>query len=277
MSITNGYLTLAEFKRRFRDIHTYTAATLSFTASTKTIADTAFGLHRFQAGDHVQISGAGQAGNNGLFTVVTGNVDGSLVVSESLTNESAGASVTVAVIEPTDDAVIEQVVEDVSRAVDDICGRTFYAATQTRVFTPTNARELIVGDLLTVTTLKTDQDGDRVYETTWATTDFDLGPENAPYLVPPSAYYWISVAPQGRYSFPLGVRTVEIVGSWGAAATVPGPVREATLIQAIRLYKRKDAPFGVMGSAEMGQLQVLPKLDPDVKLLLNKYIRAGFA
>jgi hypothetical protein len=41
----------------------------------------------------------------------------------------------------------------------------------------------------------------------------------------------------------------------------------------MRLYKRKDAPFGVVGStsAEMGQLMVIPKLDPDVKFLLDAY------
>jgi hypothetical protein len=53
-------------------------------------------------------------------------------------------------------------------------------------------------------------------------------------------------------------------------------VRQATLIQATRLFKRKDAPFGVIGSAEMGQLQVVPTIDPDIKLLLAGYKTAPF-
>lgn len=51
---------------------------------------------------------------------------------------------------------------------------------------------------------------------------------------------------------------------------VPKPVSIATKLQASRWYKRRDAPFGVAGSPELGsELRLLPKLDPDVEVLLN--------
>jgi hypothetical protein len=70
---------------------------------------------------------------------------------------------------------------------------------------------------------------------------------------------------------PIGVK---VTGKFGWQA-VPSKVKTACLIQAERLFKRKDAPFGVIGSAEMGQLQVIPKLDPDFYILLEDYVRYG--
>ena len=45
-------------------------------------------------------------------------------------------------------------------------------------------------------------------------------------------------------------------------------VEQATLLQAVRLYKRKDAPFGVAGAGALGQVVSISDLDPDIKMLL---------
>jgi hypothetical protein len=50
-------------------------------------------------------------------------------------------------------------------------------------------------------------------------------------------------------------------------------VSEACKIQSIRLFKRKDAPFGVVAGGEMQQSMTIPDLDPDVKMLLSPYVR----
>jgi hypothetical protein len=51
---------------------------------------------------------------------------------------------------------------------------------------------------------------------------------------------------------------------------VPAAVKLATEIQAERFFKRRDAPFGVVGSAEFGNFaRLLNKLDPDVELLIS--------
>jgi hypothetical protein len=66
-----------------------------------------------------------------------------------------------------------------------------------------------------------------------------------------------------------------VAGSWGFSATTPPAIKEACLLQSSRLYLRKDAPFGVTGSAEMGHMTVIPKIDPDVKLLLDPFKKTG--
>lgn len=170
-----------------------------------------------------------------------------------------------------DDTILESVVMGVSRWIDKFTGRRFYAASETRYYTAEFADEVAVDDLLTVTSLSTDSDGDRVYEATWATTDYDLEPVNASTDGEP--YTRISTAPAGRYSFPSGRKGVKLVGSFGYASSTPAAVKEACLLQCERLYKRKDAPFGVIGSAEMGQMMVIAKLDPDVQLLLAGFVR----
>lgn len=172
------------------------------------------------------------------------------------------------ITDTTDDTIIDAVLEGTSRMIDRYCGRRFYVTDddETRYFAPEYANELFSDDIVTITTLKTDADGDRTYETTWATTDYDLLPHNAAPDGKP--YTRITVAPQGRYSFPTFRKGVQIVGTFGYPA-IPADVHTACVIQALRLFKRKDAPFGVVGSAEMGQLLVMSKLDPDVEMLLR--------
>lgn len=181
-----------------------------------------------------------------------------------------------------DDAILTAVLEGVSREVDNFCGRRFYGASQTRYYTPDNSLTLFVDDLTSIAAngLKTDADGDRVYERTWATTDFDLWPYNAPLESQVRPYTEIRVTPKGINSFPVGMpKSVELNATFGyvagASTTAPPVVLEATLLQSERLFKRKDAIFGVIGSAELGQLLVIPKLDSDVMLLLSPLKRMG--
>jgi hypothetical protein len=166
-----------------------------------------------------------------------------------------------------DEQIFENVIEAVSRSIDNYCRRRFYATSETRVYTARCETYIRVDDLLTVTTLKTDATGDRVYETTWATTDYDLDPANASLDGRP--YTKVCVSPLGRYRFPTShTRGVQIVGSFGYASTTPDVVNEACLIQAARIFRRKDSPFGVAGTPEFGQLRLLSRLDPDVELLV---------
>jgi phage gp36-like protein len=53
---------------------------------------------------------------------------------------------------------------------------------------------------------------------------------------------------------------------------VPSIVKLACELQAERLYKRRDAPFGVLGSQEFGNYTRLQAaLDPDVQLMISGY------
>lgn len=80
---------------------------------------------------------------------------------------------------------------------------------------------------------------------------------------------------------------LRVTGTWGLAASrvrvtarfgwpaVPDDITEAALIQASRLYKRKDSPEGIIGSAEWG-VRNLSRRDPDVWALIEPYILPGF-
>jgi len=171
-----------------------------------------------------------------------------------------------------DDAIIESKIEAISRLIDEETHRRFWknSVAEARFFSPEYSDLLYTFDIVSITTLKTDEDGDRVYERTWATTDYDLEPENAALDGKP--YTAIRTSPNGSYSFPVARRGVEITGIFGWNA-VPKLAKEACLLQAIRLFKRKDAPFGVTGSAEMGSMIAITKLDPDVAKMLAPLIK----
>lgn len=168
----------------------------------------------------------------------------------------------------TDDALLERAVEAASRSIDDLCGRRFYEVTETRVYTADDLLCLSVDDLVSVATLAVDEDGDRVYETVWQATDYDLGPVNAALDGYP--YSRVEPAPNGRYLFPTHQRAVQIAGSFGWA-TPPMPVVQACLLMAARVWKRKDTPLGIqVGKPEFGNLSI-PGKDPDVEKLLMPY------
>ena len=162
------------------------------------------------------------------------------------------------------DAALEQMIEASSRQIDGWTARTFYTQTAARILTAAYPDVLELDkDLISITTLETDEYGDRVFETTWDATDYELDGD--------TPYRTVFLAPGGTRAFPTGRRRVRITGAWGYATTVPAPIREATLLMSARLYKRKDAPFGVAGSAEHGQLQTISSIDPDVKQLIQQF------
>ena len=76
-----------------------TGTTLAFVSATKKITDSGNGLAFVKTGDLIKVSGAVTAGNNGYFLVATGNVAGEIVVTESLTDGLAGATVTIEVVQ----------------------------------------------------------------------------------------------------------------------------------------------------------------------------------
>ena len=111
---------------------------------------------------------------------------------------------------------------------------------------------------------------------TWPTsitTTYDLLPLNAPTKGRP--YNHISFRAQtGQPGYRLTGPIAEVTSARWGWPSIPAAVTQANLIQASRLYKRKDSPFGIAGSpAEGNILRLLAKLDPDVQLLLADYVR----
>jgi hypothetical protein len=180
------------------------------------------------------------------------------------------------VADATDDALLEGAIESASRRVDSFTGRFFYQTSQTvSLYAFDEYRLPLVNDLVSITTLRTDNNGDGTFETTWTTgVDYVLEPrdvalQNRPYR---------RVTAVGAKSFPLFtvpmLAGAQIAGVWGWPS-VPDDVVEATNLLAIRHFARYNAALGVVGFADMA-IQVRA-VDPDVRDLLNGYRKVGAA
>lgn len=176
-----------------------------------------------------------------------------------------------------DRANMETAIAAASRWIDERCDTQFVAASDTRYFTADWYDLLYIDDLVSLTTLKTDDDGDGVYETTWTASDYRLEPRHADAKNRP--YRAIRRNANGDYSFPAGVEEgVEVVGMFGYSTAAPGPIKQACLLLAARLWMRKDAIFGVAGTPGLGVTTVQAQLraDADVMALLDGIDRRGF-
>jgi hypothetical protein len=175
------------------------------------------------------------------------------------------------------DADATQALSTASRVVDVLCDRRFYpydpSNDQTRYYTPIRPVSLEIDDLIGLTSLQTDQDGDGVFETTWVVgTDFELAPDNAALDGRP--YERIVLKQRSRTQFPVGVpKSVEVVGSFGWS-TVPQQVVTLTTILAARFLERtRTSPLGVVGLGVAGAVYIA-KQDPDVMTLVRDFDRS---
>lgn len=171
-----------------------------------------------------------------------------------------------------DDAEVALAITAASRAVDRATNRQFgvVGAPEERRYEPRwdRRRELYVveiDDLMSTTGLAVvDDEGTELAAlATVGDGGYRLEPVNAPqkgrpwtqFVTTTSADWWDVTAPWG----------------WTAA---PAPIGQATLIQSSRLFKRRDAPFGVAGSPDLGsELRLLAKVDPDVEVVVAPYRR----
>jgi hypothetical protein len=177
----------------------------------------------------------------------------------------------------SDDLELQLAVEAASRSVDAVTRRYFWRGTATRTYVPESYFYQSTGDLVSVTTLAVDRDGDGVYEETWVQgTDYQLqtapGHFNTAALGEQWPYTGFSVA--GTKFIPPAwpfahLDRVQVTGVFGWAA-VPLAVKQAALIAAADLFRLKDAPFGVAGFGEFGAVRITA--NPRVMSLLQRYI-----
>lgn len=270
MSITHGYCTLAQLKDWLSAGKVYAASTLAFDSATGAISDSALGLKGFPSGNLITIAGSGS--NDGTYSIKTGGAAGSLVVNETLVDEAAGAAITITdVTDPLDDAKLEAVITAVSRQIDKRCGREFYqtgthSSPETRYYSRIDWWRTYTDDLVEVVELATDDGADRTFSTVWTTADYELAPRNAASRGRP--FTWLQTTPLGSNRFPYWQDSVRVKGVFGWGS-IPPEVQQACLMQATRIYKRKDAVFGVMGSSALGEITLMVKLDPDVEEMLT--------
>ena len=177
-----------------------------------------------------------------------------------------------------DDGLLERAVESASRRVDGYCGRFFYQTSSVAVKCyPFDDYNLPTDDIPTTTvTLKTDDNGDGTFETTWTQgVDYQLEPLNAQVYYRP---YRRIVAIGGK-TFPQAFLPnkplVEVTTTWGWAS-IPTDIREATVILALRIYQRPSSALGVAGFNDTGAVMVR-SVDPDVREMLTPYRIPGLA
>jgi hypothetical protein len=176
------------------------------------------------------------------------------------------------------DTLLTKALNAACRSIDKTCGRRFYlddAATARTYKLGGRTVRTSDGDLLV-----TDDIGSEaglVAETgttpsgTWtAVTGWETSPDNA--LARGEAVTGLNL-PTGYWGY-HGTTRIRVTARWGWPA-VPDDIAQAALTQAMRLFRRKDSPEGVTGSAEWGVVR-LSRRDPDVWVLIEPYILPGF-
>lgn len=175
-----------------------------------------------------------------------------------------------------DDTELAWAIEAASRAIDQEANRQFgqVDVAEVRYYTARYDRTrclwiVDIDDLVDVTGLTV-----AVYDP----DDVSLG--NATVVLEPRnavaksrAYTSLAVTQSSTYT-PTGRRDeMAVTGLWGWPA-VPDSIKQATLLQASRVFARRVSPFGIAGSPDVGsELRLLAKVDPDVAVAVKPYRR----
>lgn len=153
-----------------------------------------------------------------------------------------------------DDARVERAIEAASRLVDHVTRRKFVPSSGVRVFNGWGVT-VWVDDAQTVTLAEQSAD-----QTTWSTVAATSYVSNAR---PP-------IRSLIRIDGGEWPRFVRVTGTWGEA-TVPPEVQQATVIQAVRIYKRPDTWNGIL-EGDFGAVR-LARIDPDFLSLIRPLAR----
>lgn len=192
----------------------------------------------------------------------------------SLSQVKAAARIT----DTVDDDLLELSIESASRMIDQHCQRRFFTnGTETRVFVAQNAFLCHIDDVAgTAITVKTSDDLDGVYDTTWTASDFQAEPLNR--NVNGIDFPTTKLRAVGDYLFPvgwhrsnLGEAGVQVTAEFGFGTAVPTDVTHACIISSLRLFKRFDSALGVAGlGPDMGVVRV-SRVDADVAAILAPF------
>jgi len=175
-----------------------------------------------------------------------------------------------------DDTALESAITAASRMVDDYTERFFYVngsvgSPVTRYYTAVDPYTINIDDITTISEIATDDNFDRTFGTVWSTTDYMVEPINNPI----KGWPYSRVLAIGAYIFPYQLpQSVRIKGVWGWSA-VPAEVNMATLIQSSRIFGRRQSPFGIAGSPDLGTVRLFSRLDADVEVLLRPFRKNG--
>lgn len=259
-------------------------------AGATTLARTTSGITEYPAGSGIYAVTLTSPGSAGQYSLVWDDgtnyaTDDLLVTSDTVSLTTIGTgnlyvtSADLKTILGIDDAsdyadtAIDLAVETASRIIDAYKRCRYYPTTEIRYYTNdfSRARALAIDDLVSLTSVQVDTDGDLVYDETWVNgTDFVLDPVNAPLEGKP--YDRITLIPNARQRIPTGPHAVKVAGSFGWAET-PTPVQQAAVLLANRFVTRsRQAPLGVLVAQANDAIALarLGSIDPDAAFLLDQ-------
>lgn len=164
------------------------------------------------------------------------------------------------------DELIEGAIRAACRLIDRRTGRRFYGdlTASARTFPVIGQSHYAAGEqVLLVDDIATD-DGLVVAAAAAPLTGWVGGPDNALAYGRPIT----QLAATGGWLPATG--RITVTARWGWPA-VPDEIAQAAQLLAARLYRRKDSPQGVLGSAEWGVTRV-SRIDPDVEALIGPFV-----
>jgi hypothetical protein len=175
------------------------------------------------------------------------------------------------------DVELQDALTAASRDVDRATGRRFYkdAVATARVFNPRYRQvptdegvKLYIDDIADTTGMIVEVG----VAPQWTTvTDYETGPDNAIVMGDPVIWLLRTFIPWVYYPR----QRIRVTAVWGWPA-VPPQIKNATLLRASRLYRRRDSPEGVAGFNDMGVVR-LGRYDPDYDKLITPFMTPGIA
>jgi hypothetical protein len=179
----------------------------------------------------------------------------------------------------TDNDLLEDLVESASRSIDRIANRRFYldATASARLYRAYSNIFVFVDDIGTTSNLVVamDEDGNGTYSKTLTlNTDYILDPLTSQSLNRPFTQLTMVSNTESWPIFPgitsNGLRPgVQVTARWGWPS-VPDDINMACLILTADLYKRKDAPGGILGLGDLGVVRMSP-IGRDVTAMVRAY------
>jgi hypothetical protein len=175
------------------------------------------------------------------------------------------------VVQHIDDAdarrnVLAIIIEGVSREIDRFCRRRFYVAQEARFYDwPATGVIRLRDDLVSLVSITTNAGQ------TLSSTDVHLRPQSGP------PYMQINPAQGITFEYETTIYdAIVVTASWGYQATVPPPIRMATIVWSADIYARSDIQamqkvssgeidFSLIAPVETPPVAVLPWLKSFVK------------
>lgn len=187
------------------------------------------------------------------------------------TREDLKVALAIGASDTNDDNTLDDIVNAVSRMIDDYTGQFFYTITAgTAYFEPQSSKELELYPFTSIASVAVDTDADLTYETVLTATDYHAEPSNAAMFGNP--YTGIELTANSTVAFPVDLdRGVRIVANWGWGS-VPTEVKQAAIIASCHLYEARKAYLGVIGNNDTGGvIRLSQKLHPEAALLLEPF------